>query len=257
MYGDADLQKCNAFDIAILDAVYFYASIFVYLESDVLHEQYFVDSMLHQFSKEIKLDNKQMISVLNSMYNLIFRDLSITKDNYDDYAKKINGMTKFIRIFKSDLVDILIDKKDMGDSYKCSLIFDYGNYTVDSDFESTGIKKLMRLYSYFQAVDQGNIVFIDELDANLHDVYLCRLLEYVSEYAKGQLCFTLHNIGPMELLSKQANGLDFLTRNQEIVSWVKNGNYSAAKRYCSGKTKDSPFNIESFDFLKIFGAAYE
>ena len=66
------------------------------------------------------------------------------------------------------------------------------------EFESTGIKKLVKLYMYIREMKRGGIVFIDEFDANLHDVYLCALLEYLMEYGEGQLCFTTHNIGPME-----------------------------------------------------------
>lgn len=42
----------------------------------------------------------------------------------------------------------------------------------------------------------GNRI-LDEFDSNIHDVYLCALLEYLMEYGKGQLCFTTHNVGPM------------------------------------------------------------
>ena len=61
----------------------------------------------------------------------------------------------------------------------------YEGFSINSEFESTGIKKLIKLYAYLQEMVQGGIVFIDELDSNLHDVYLCALLEYLMDYGQG------------------------------------------------------------------------
>ncbi len=48
----------------------------------------------------------------------------------------------------------------------------------------------------------GQITFIDELDANINDVYLDKLIEYFILYGNGQLCFTAHNLSPMSLLKR-------------------------------------------------------
>ena len=98
----------------------------------------------------------------------------------------------------------------------------------------------------------GKIVFIDELDSNLHDVYLCALLEYLMEYGKGQLCFTTHNIGPMDILKKNKKSIDFLSSNHKVYSWTVNGHYSPAKMYREGMIEGSPFNVDSIDFIGIF-----
>ena len=45
---------------------------------------------------------------------------------------------------------------------------------------------------------ERNIVFIEKLDSNLHDVYLCTMLEYLMEHGEGQSFFTTHNIRPMD-----------------------------------------------------------
>ena len=79
------------------------------------------------------------------------------------------------------------------------------------------------------------------------------MLEYFSMYGKGQLCFTTHNLGPMEILSSKKHSIDFLSDNNEIVSWIKQGNYSVKNMYKSGMIDNSPFNVEPFDFLGIFG----
>ena len=52
------------------------------------------------------------------------------------------------------------------------MIFNYGNYKVNKEFESTGIKKLVRLYSAFKAANNYGIAFVDEMDSNINDIYL-------------------------------------------------------------------------------------
>ena len=85
----------------------------------------------------------------------------------------------------------------------------YDSYRIHAEFESTGIKKLIKLFAYIKEMVQGGIVFIDEFDSNLHDVYLCALLEYLMQYGAGQLCFTTHNVGPMDILKQHKNLLIF------------------------------------------------
>ena len=54
----------------------------------------------------------------------------------------------------------------------------YKDYTLDQEFESRGIKKIMELFEYLDMSADGQITFIDELDANINDVYLDKLIEY-------------------------------------------------------------------------------
>ena len=133
----------------------------------------------------------------------------------------------------------------------------YDGYKIDSEYESSGIKKLIDLFDYIKKMNDSGIVFIDEFDANLHDVYLCALLEYLSEYAEGQLCFTSHNIGPMRVLKSKKRSLDFLSVDRTIYSWSASGNYSPTTLYCNGMIEGSPFNVYMTDFLGVFDESEE
>ena len=133
----------------------------------------------------------------------------------------------------------------------------YDSYSIYAEFESTGIKKLIKLFEYLTEMVQGGIVFIDEFDSNLHDVYLCALLEYLMEYGEGQLCFTTHNVGPMDVLRRHKMSIDFLSEDNKIYPWKKNGNYSPAKLYRNGMIEGSPFNVDSTDFIGVFGSTEE
>ena len=219
------------------------------------HKDYFIDKYIneniniethflikHFYDEYITKSNNK----LNDTIDYIF------KDNYDNYANNVKQLEKFIQVFKPSLQEILIDKIEDKDVYVCRKILKYKDYQIDSEFESTGIKKLITYYNAFRDFNNGMIVFIDELDANLHDVYLCKLLEYFSKYGKGQLCFTTHNLAPMEILKKRNYSIDFLSDNSQITSWTKNGNYSVSKLYKEGMIENSPFNVEDFSFLGLF-----
>ena len=42
----------------------------------------------------------------------------------------------------------------------------YDSYKIHAEYESTGIKKLVRLFAYLNEMVRGGIVFIDEFDSN-------------------------------------------------------------------------------------------
>lgn len=213
-------------------------NVFYGLESNEFEYDDLIKSLLH--SEVIDFD------VITGVQDIV------TKEKYSKFENTIEKLCEFIRIFKSDLVQIEIDKKVDRDSYVCDLIMVYDGYKIHAEFESTGIKKLIRLYAYLQKMAEGEIVFIDEFDSNLHDVYLCALLEYLMEYGRGQLCFTTHNVGPMDILKQHKKSIDFLSVDHKIYSWKTNGNYSPAKLYRNGMIEGSPFNVDSIDFIGVF-----
>ena len=101
-----------------------------------------------------------------------------------------------------------------------------------------------------------NLVDRDNINALSHPVAHTDnedvILEYLMEYGQGQLCFTTHNIGPMDVLKRNKKSIDFLSVNHKIYPWVKNGNYSPANLYKNGMIEGSPFNIDSTDFIGVF-----
>jgi hypothetical protein len=53
-------------------------------------------------------------------------------------------------------------------------------------------------------------------------------------------------------LSKPKKSIYFLGDNNEFFPWIKNGNYKPYNLYPEGMIKGIPFNVDSFDFMKIF-----
>lgn len=229
--------------------------IHVYIDQSDDHRDYFLRNTMQTMDDSTQIDAwlKHFVQMDCESLNTISVSRNVvSKDSFAQFEKDIDKLFDFIKIFKSDLQGIEIEKKEDKDSYICNLLMKYIDYNVDAEFESTGVKKLIKLYTYFREMVQGGIVFIDEFDSNLHDVYLCALLEYLMEYGKGQLCFTTHNVGPMDVLKQNKKSIDFLSVDHEIHPWVTNGNYSPSKLYRGGMIEGSPFNVDSIDFIGAF-----
>ena len=241
----------------LASTILFASDLSVYMEQSDNHSAYYMSEYLDHISE---LTPAFLSSLSGQMEQLSSRspkaltpeEIHVKKEIFNDFEKKVHQLSEFIRIFKNNLVSIDIERKEDIDCYVCSLIMVYEDYSVNAEFESTGVKKLIRLFDYMDQMVQGKTVFIDELDSNIHDVYLCALLEYLMENAEGQLCFTTHNIGPMDILRRNKKSIDFLSSDHKIYSWKTNGNYSPASLYRNGMIEGSPFNIFSFDFMCAF-----
>ena len=246
-------SKEISFFYPILNALLFAIRINVYIDKKDQHYESYerVYSLLDKINKE-KTDNVEQKMLIDNEID------EIDSKSFKEYEKEIKRVFEFIKIFKPSLKDIKIDKTVNRDKYYCKKILVYPgekkDIEVSSEFESSGVKKLITLFPYLNSVEKGEIVFIDEFDSNIHDVYLCKLIEYFISFANGQLIFTTHNLGPMELLDeyKMKHSIDFINCGK-ITSWKRNGNYSVVNLYRNGMIPNSPFNISSVDFVKVFG----
>lgn len=236
----------------------------VYLDQSDDHREYVTRNSLRCYddNEKYKIEINSLIKNFAEMDSDCLNVISITenfvsKAKYHSFENEVQKLYEFLHIFKNELKNIEIDKKEDHDVWICDLVMVYETYKIHAEYESTGIKKLIRLFAYLKEMIEGGIIFIDEFDSNLHDVYLCALLEYLMEYGKGQLCFTTHNVGPMDVLKKRKKSIDFLSEDHKIYSWTTSGNYSPSKLYRNGMIEGSPFNVDSIDFINAFGAGRE
>lgn len=243
----------------IYTLLYFANNISVCFDQEDIHANYFINKYYPMYEEKGLSKADFLTYIQNNVkgYYLKSKQVMVPKKIYKYYQKEVKQLQDFIKIFKNDLEEIVIDRKEDEDFYICNLVMKYNNYDVSVEFESTGIKKLIRLFVYLKDMVSGGIVFIDELDANLHDVYLCALLEYLMNYGEGQLCFTTHNIGPMDILKQNKQSIEFLSMNHKIYSWKKNGHYLPSKLYKEGMIEGSPFNIDAIDFIGIIDSGEE
>ena len=221
----------------------------VFMDNDDIHENIRIDNI------SIDKTNESLEFIKDySKYIITFKlnEDVVNEFDLDMYNKKTDKLKEFIQILKPNLRDIKVDKKYDGEKYHLKKVFVYDDYEVDEEFESTGIKRIIKMYSYIDSMVNGYKVFIDELDANISGVFLDKLIEFLEENAKGQLCFTSHNILSMNILRKYKNSITSFGETGKVVDIVKNGHYSPVNLFYEGFVEDSPFNINSFDFFKSF-----
>jgi hypothetical protein len=243
----------------ICGLILFGGKIHVYSEQSDNHREYVALNTIETFrSDEDNTEEKNLLVHKHFKINYDYIDVIkatnnvIPKEQYGKFENLIDRLFKFIHVFKADLKEIEIEKKENRNIYVCDLVMVYESYRIHAEYESTGIKKLIRLFAYINDMVHGGIIFIDEMDSNLHDVYLCALLEYLMENGEGQLCFTTHNVGPMDILNQRKKSIDFLSEDHTIYQWTKSGNYSPASLYRNGMIEGSPFNVDSIDFIGVF-----
>ena len=243
---------------------YFYLNITIFfaLNLTVVLQSEDVDYIdFWQIKKQFELIKRQKENQPTEIFSELLERNRIPKNNskyvfkkdlgsFEKFTKKLN---KFLKVFKEDLKDIEIKREENDDYYECETILIYKNdIKVNLKYESTGIKKLIQLFTALCDIENEQIVFIDEFDANIHDVLITKLLEYIVQYTKGQFIFTTHNLSPMNVLKNQKNSIDFLSNDSKLISWKKNGNYSPETQYRKGMIEHSPFNFEAFNFIGSF-----
>jgi AAA15 family ATPase/GTPase len=227
------------------DFIGFTNALYIISEDADDHGYYFTERKFNNFGETYLEENTKTNF---SVYDEIVRVDEVEK--YNDFYQKIEN---FIKVFKTDLIKINLEEKSINSNeIKMEKYFNYGDYKVHMEFESAGIKKLVKLYAAIHNAVQGGITIIDEFDANINDVYLNKLIEYVIYHGQGQLMFTTHNTSPMETLRNHKRSIDFINESGELVNWVINGNASPVKMYHNGAIDGLPFNIDSFDFIGLF-----
>ena len=242
------LEKIEEFEIAYIYILYLKINIYTHLD----------DEYYRIFSLKFT-DEKWFNDIFFDLMNREGRNKKfISKDRKEDLEKNLNKKEKFLKLFNPELNKIEFEKKDYDqDYYEIEYIFCYKDYKINLQYESMGMKSLFRLFDVLDTINNGGIVFVDEIDMSIHDLYLNRLIEFFAENGKGQFTFTAHNTSILDTLKKYKNSIDFITEYQEIKPWIKNGNYSPRKQYLEGMLPNMPYNIEYYDFFEIFNISEE
>ena len=179
--------------------------------------------------------------------------VSVKHENIKEYENHIKCVTKFVQLFKPELKDIEIDKRDLNNEYYINLTFVYlDGSRVDFENESTGIKKIVTLSNALEALSNGAIVIIDEIDSGIMDKVITKVVEYASKYTKGQLLLTTHHVGLMNVVKDVKHSIDFISTDSVLTKWVNDGNYNPEKVYLNGGIPHIPLNINGFDFVEVF-----
>ena len=100
------------------------------------------------------------------------------------------------------------------------------------------------LMEAMDAVTDGVVI----VDTDSRIVYLNEAYTHILNVKKEKV------LGILKFILKDNNkAIDFLTNDNRIVTWVKNGHYSPENCYRNGMIEGIPFNIDASDFLGVFG----
>ena len=234
--------------------VIFASSLNVFLQNEDQHDLYKLKSHIMNIDWNL-LSHFDILDKIDDMN--VVNNRKVLIDDFEKYQNTIHKLCLFLQLFKRSLKNIEIVKKTDGQYYICNLELVYEGYQINLEFESTGIKNLVQLFDSFNKAANGGIVFIDEMDANINEVYLNALIEYFMNYTNGQLCFTTHNSSPMDILKENKKSITFLSSNNTITTWETKGNSSPENAYRNRMIEDLPFNIYPTDFIGIFGDVNE
>ena len=251
----ADIRKDIDFYFNSIRPFLFALTLRIYLDEVDHHREFFIKEDLKDFIQNNEsFSSEDTVQFLERQeYYIQSDEVMIRKPVYDEYAGKIRRLCSFLHIFKPEIKDIQIDRREDREYYRCRLKLVYEDYVLDQEFESRGIRKLIKMFDYLDLSASGGITFIDELDSNINDVYLDKIIEFMMYYGKGQLCFTAHNLSPMSILKENKGSISFLSSINTVHTWTNNGNLSPENAYRNGFIEDSPFNTDAVDFIGILG----
>lgn len=243
--GRKNRLESEKFEFIYLYVLYSKINVFTHLE-DIHYKMVSVNFENQNWLDKIYID---YINQEGKKRNILLK----TKEEINFLKKSLNRKERFLKLFNPEIGKIEFEKKDFDEKYyEIEYIFCYKEYKINFEYESMGMKSLFRLFDVLDTVNNGGIVFVDEIDMSIHDLYLNRLIEFFAENGKGQFVFTAHNTSILDTLKKYKNSIDFVTEYQEIKPWIKNGNYSPRKQYLEGMLPNMPYNIEYYDFFEIF-----
>ena len=221
----------------------------VYLSDTDSHDNFLIDKAMIEALVSNLETLKQKKETWTDLYST---ETIIPRNMYDSYYRDNKKLEKFIKVFKPELKEIELKKSEDKNTYHVRRLFKYEKYNVEYEFESSGIKQLVKLFTYLSKCANGGIVFVDEIDVNINAVYFEKLISFFRNYGNGQLIFTTHNIEAMNALKGQSRSILVLGEDNKIDVWVGKGNKSPVNDYIGGFFPHSPMNVEDFDFVNIF-----
>lgn len=151
----------------------------------------------------------------------------------DAYEKALD---EFFTSICGDIRHVYYQRREKNGKIGYSLVFDKmigGKIrSIPYVMESSGIKKLTRMFLALVGGVDGMTVFIDEIDSGIHDLMINELLSKISESISGQFVFTTHNTELLEradprsvfVISVDAEGYRTIRSFSSIDKTQKNHN---------------------------------
>lgn len=136
---------------------------------------------------------------------------SYNEKQLDIIKQVIKNVNKLFPLFTQEAIleckEDILSKTEDGIKYSIKIaVRRKGKEAIDISYESTGMIKLFMLLSALINIIQkeDTILLVDEIDVHIFEYLLAYLLEILSNYSRGQLIFTAHNLLPLEKLNKNS-----------------------------------------------------
>ncbi len=181
----------------------------------------------------------------------------------DAYETAIDA---FFTSICSDIRRVYYHKEDRSGRMTYSLMFDRmiagKTRSIPYEQESSGTRKLVRLFPSLIGCLGGRTVFIDELDSNIHDRMIMELIQRIIGSVSGQLVFTTHNTQLLEgadprtafIIDVDPDGFKSISPISRIARTQSNHNNRI--RYLNGTFSGVPY-VGYIDLEGIVGTLSE
>ena len=155
--------------------------------------------------------NTEVINFSNSLYGVLLENT--LPNNIFESEEVRKNLVNFINSFDDSIIDIEVEKisaidENDNDNYRVFTIHKSDKETstarISMNEESSGTKKMFSLYqTLLDALENGGVFFVDELDIKLHPLLMRNILLTFIDKEKNpnnaQLIFTTHNTIYMDM----------------------------------------------------------
>ena len=211
------LSKSSTSKVKYLDECYLYLTKYIYIST--IHDTEYDNSIIRTFSELLLNDDKLKCNLLEL---LKAADTTISDFNIIENEKKI----RFNDSFSDDLKEKILESHKYEVRTQHS-VYENGEQidiaTLDLENESFGTKKLFAIGGLIlDALNDGSIIVIDELDKGLHPI-LTKLLINLFNSKKNnpnnaQLIFATHDSSLLDLEMLRRDQICFVDKTYEEYS---------------------------------------
>lgn len=215
------------------------------LDENVYDEDFVFGLIDNFYSKE------DAAMMKNSIQNYPIKE-DIEKKELEKYKKVNILLADYLHYFNCELINIELDIKENRDLLNIKRTYVYTHWKVEEDYESSGIKQLVRMFPVLMSCVRGGIAFMDEIDANINAHNLLAWLKFYIQEGLGQLFFTSHNVEIMDVLKDVPKSILSIGYKNNIFTWTKRGNMTPKNLFMEGMFTDCAFNTEDLEFIHPF-----
>ena len=169
----------------------------------------FIKDNLHQsvlsfinYVQNIMVDSRMFHMMYNS--SLMLPVGRIPASNAKDLSKIEKMLSMFFSRLYTDITGVYFKEDFKENTIEYELYFKKriaGEIRdIPAELESSGTKTMINIMTYLIACIEGRTVFVDEIDAGVHDLLITEVIKQMMQCIKGQLIATTHNTCLMDEL---------------------------------------------------------